>query len=57
MSARDARFLAELTRSVRGQVKPDVPLARYATYRIGGPATVFLPASAEDACLNSSHLP
>lgn len=49
MSARDARFLAELTRSVRGQVKPDMPLARYSTYRIGGPATVFLPASAEDA--------
>ena len=27
--------------------KPE-PLARYSTYRIGGPATVLLPAAAED---------
>lgn len=49
MSARDPRFLAALRRAVRGEVRADAPLARYSTYRIGGPATVFLPGSAEDA--------
>jgi UDP-N-acetylmuramate dehydrogenase len=49
MSARDPRFAADLAGAVAGQVKPDVALARFSTYRIGGPATVFLPASPEDA--------
>lgn len=49
MNARDPRFAADLARAVSGQVKPDAALARYSTYRIGGPATVFLPASPEDA--------
>lgn len=49
MSARDARFVADLARTVSGQVKSDAALARYSTYRIGGPATVFLPVSPEDA--------
>ena len=31
---------------VRGEVREDEPLARYSTYRIGGPATVLLPAAA-----------
>lgn len=48
MSARHPRFAAELAQGVRGAVKPEAPLARYSTYRIGGPATVFLPASADD---------
>jgi UDP-N-acetylmuramate dehydrogenase len=49
MSARDPRFAADLAGAVAGQVKPDMALARFSTYRIGGPATVFLPASPEDA--------
>lgn len=49
MSARDPLFVAGLSRAVAGPVKPGAALARYTTYRIGGPATVFLPASPEDA--------
>lgn len=49
MSARAPRFAAALAKAVRGEVKQDVPLARFSTYRIGGPATVFLAASKEDA--------
>ena len=48
MSARDPGFVAELARAIRGDVKEAAPLARYSTYRIGGPATVVLPASGED---------
>lgn len=48
MSARDPAFVAELARAIRGEVKEAAPLARYSTYRIGGPATVVLPASGED---------
>lgn len=55
MSARDPRFVADLARVVSGPVKPDAALARYSTYRIGGPATVFLPASAEDAAAGLRH--
>jgi UDP-N-acetylmuramate dehydrogenase len=55
MSARNARFVADLTRAVSGQVKPDAALGRYSTYRIGGPATVFLPASPEDAAAGLRH--
>jgi len=55
MTARDARFVADLARAVSGQVKPDAALARYSTYRIGGPATVFLPASPEDAAAGLRH--
>jgi UDP-N-acetylmuramate dehydrogenase len=33
---------------IRGEVRESEPLARYSTYRIGGPATVVLPSSAED---------
>ena len=49
MSARQPGFVEGLCRAVRGEVRPEAPLARYTTYRIGGPATVFLPASPEDA--------
>jgi UDP-N-acetylmuramate dehydrogenase len=48
MTARDPGFVAELRRAVRGEVKDAAPLARYSTYRIGGPATVLLPGSVED---------
>ena len=43
LTARDAAFVAALRARVRGQVKEAEPLARYSTYRIGGPATVLHP--------------
>ena len=55
MTARDPRFVAGLTAAVTGQVKPATALARFSTYRIGGPATVFQPASAEDAAAGFRH--
>ena len=48
MSARDPGFVAELARGIRGEVKEAASLGRFSTYRIGGPGTVLLPASAED---------
>jgi len=48
VSARERRFAAALAKVVRGEVKRGASLARYSTYRIGGPATVFQPASPED---------
>jgi UDP-N-acetylmuramate dehydrogenase len=51
VSARDPGFAAALAGVVRGEVKREAPLARYSTYRIGGPATVLLPASPEDVTL------
>lgn len=47
-SARDPAFVAALQERVAGRVRESEPLARYSTYRIGGPATVLLPAAAED---------
>ena len=48
LSARDPAFAAALRERVRGQVREAEPLGRYSTYRIGGPATVLLPAAPED---------
>ena len=48
LTARDPRFAAAVRGAVRGLVRESESLARYSTYRIGGPATVVLPASAED---------
>ncbi len=48
LTARDPALAAELRARIRGQVREAEPLARYSTYRIGGPATVVLPSSAED---------
>jgi len=48
VNARDAGFAARLRASVRGEVREHEPLARYSTYRIGGPATVLLPSDSED---------
>ena len=48
LSARDPGFAAGVRAAVRGEVRESEPLARYSTYRIGGPATVVLPSSAED---------
>ena len=47
-TARNPAFVAALRALVRGEVRTDEPLARYSTYRIGGPATVLLPSVAED---------
>jgi UDP-N-acetylmuramate dehydrogenase len=48
LTAREAAFAAALRARVRGQVKEAEPLARYSTYRIGGPATVLHPGVGED---------
>ena len=48
LSAREPGFAEALQQRVAGQVRTSEPLARYSTYRIGGPATVLLPANAED---------
>lgn len=50
-TARDPGFIDRLQRAVTGEVRPDEPLARYTTYRIGGPATVLLPATPEDVAI------
>lgn len=57
MSAREPRFIKALSRAVKGEVKAATVLARYSSYRIGGPATVFVPASAGDlvAGLREAH--
>lgn len=48
LGARDAGFAAALRARVRGEVRERELLARYSTYRIGGPATVLLPQGPED---------
>jgi UDP-N-acetylmuramate dehydrogenase len=57
VTARDTKFIAALRERVRGTVREDDPVARYSTYRIGGPATVLLPAAAQDvaAALRLAH--
>lgn len=56
-SARDPAFTAGLRTLVRGDVREAEVLARYSTYRIGGPATVLLPQAPEDvgAALAFAH--
>jgi UDP-N-acetylmuramate dehydrogenase len=51
LTARSPAFAAELRAAVRGEVREGEPLARYSTYRIGGPATVLLPAGGEDVAI------
>ena len=48
MTARDPAFAAAVRGAIRGLVRESESLARYSTYRIGGPATVVMPAAAED---------
>ncbi|MGH7702022.1 MAG: UDP-N-acetylmuramate dehydrogenase [Gemmatimonadales bacterium] len=48
MNARNGPFALALRTAIRGEVREAEPLARYSTYRIGGPATVVLPATPED---------
>jgi UDP-N-acetylmuramate dehydrogenase len=51
LSARDPGFAAALRGAIRGQVREAEPLARYSTYRIGGPATVVFPSVAADVAI------
>jgi UDP-N-acetylmuramate dehydrogenase len=57
LTARDSGFAAAVRGAIRGLVRESESLARYSTYRIGGPATVVLPASAEDvgAAVRMAH--
>ena len=48
MSARSGEVVRRLRERVTGMVKADEPLARYSTWRIGGPATILFPASQDD---------
>jgi UDP-N-acetylmuramate dehydrogenase len=48
VTARAATFTQALRDRIRGEVREAEPLGRYSTYRIGGPATVVLPAMPED---------
>jgi len=51
LSARDPAFVQQLRAAIEGKVREQEPLARYSTYRIGGPATVVQPANAEDVAI------
>ncbi|MDQ3224479.1 MAG: UDP-N-acetylmuramate dehydrogenase, partial [Gemmatimonadota bacterium] len=57
MSARDPKFVQALRSRIAGQVRESDPVGRYSTYRIGGPATVLLPANPDDigAALTPAH--
>jgi UDP-N-acetylmuramate dehydrogenase len=57
VTARDPKFIECLRSKVAGTVREAEPVARYSTYRIGGPATVLLPARPEDigAALTLAH--
>ena len=57
LTGRDPAFARALRARLGGEVREDESLARYSTYRIGGPATVVLPATAEDVgvALRAAH--
>ena len=57
MTAREPQFVKALRSRVAGKVREAEPVGRYSTYRIGGPATVLLPAAPEDigAALTLAH--
>ena len=50
-SAREPGVVAALRALVRGSVREAEPLARYTTYRIGGPATMLSPAAPEEVSI------
>ena len=50
-SAREPGFVAALRQAISGRVQPDESLARWSTYRIGGPATVVMPADPADVAV------
>jgi UDP-N-acetylmuramate dehydrogenase len=47
-TARDPGFAAALRARVAGDVRESESLARWSTYRIGGPATIVMPSRSED---------
>jgi UDP-N-acetylmuramate dehydrogenase len=51
VTARDPGFIEALQQRVSGAVRAGESVARYSTYRIGGPATVLLPKTAEDVAV------
>jgi UDP-N-acetylmuramate dehydrogenase len=51
VTARAPQFVEALRGRVVGKVRDAEPVARYSTYRIGGPATVLLPGNAEDVAI------
>ncbi len=57
LSARDAGFAKAVRERLRGELRENEPLGRYSTYRIGGPATVVLPAGPDDVgtALRTAH--
>ena len=54
-TARDAAFAAALQARVAGRVAEHESLARWSTYRIGGPATVLSPSRPEDVAAALIH--
>jgi len=50
-TAREPGFIGGLQERVYGTVRANEPLARWSTYRIGGPATVLMPSCAEDVAM------
>jgi UDP-N-acetylmuramate dehydrogenase len=54
-SARGKPFVDALRSAVRGEVRENEALARWSTYRIGGPATVLFPANADDVAVAVRH--
>jgi len=54
-TARDTAFVVGLRALVRSEVREGEPLARYSTYRIGGPATVLLASQPEDVAAALRH--
>ena len=54
-TARDTAFVTGLCALVRSEVREGEPLARYSTYRIGGPATVLLASQPEDVAAALRH--
>jgi UDP-N-acetylmuramate dehydrogenase len=48
VTARSPGFVTALRQQVSGVVREAEPVARYSTYRIGGPATLLLPKTPED---------
>ncbi len=46
--ARDPAIVSALQARVGGEVRAQEPLARYSTYRIGGPATILFPEAPDD---------
>jgi UDP-N-acetylmuramate dehydrogenase len=57
VNGRSADFVARLREQVNGTVKAEEPLARYTTWRIGGPATILFPTHEADvaAALALAH--